>query len=315
MGLSILWIILFHTSWYMWFPKAIELFQRSGNYGVDIFIFVSVYGLYYSMKKNIPLHQWYIRRIKRILPSFFIVATTLAILGNLSFHDYLKEISFTGFLFPIIKYEVVFWYIPAILIFYAFFPLVYKYRKNRIILLLVPVSFVFSNWFTHYIQGHDYSLFLCFFFMRIPIFLIGLLYADNEDKLFLLNKKYILVVIFLSFVCFLLLLASCNHMFVSQIPNQPLLYIIGSLPILCSLSFLLQYKIKIFNFFVLYCGKYSLQLYLIHVAYIYIIIHVDYFVNNFNLIFLFLIAIALAFPSAFALSKLENYLLGFIERK
>lgn len=316
MGISILWIILFHTSWYLWFPKIIELFQRSGNYGVDIFIFVSVYGLCRSMQSHLTLRQWYIRRLKRILPSFLVVVTMLAFVGNWSFSDFIKEISFTGFLFPMIKYEVVFWYIPAILIFYAFFPFVYKYRKNRVFLLLIPISYFFSDCFTHYIQKQDYSLFLCFFFMRIPVFLMGLLYADNEDKLLLLfNRKYKIVINLLSFVCFLLLLASCNHMFVSQIPKQPLLYIIGSLPILCSLSFLLQYKIKIFNFFVLYCGKYSLQLYLIHVAYIYIIIHVDYFVNNFNLIFLFLIAIALAFPSAFALSKLENYLLGFIERK
>ena len=62
-----------------------------------------------------------------------IVTTMLAFIESWSVVDYIKEIAFIGFLLPNIKYEVVFWYIPAILIFYAIFPYVYKYRKKRVI--------------------------------------------------------------------------------------------------------------------------------------------------------------------------------------
>ena len=180
MGISILWVILFHTIWYLWFPKVIEIFQMLGSYGVDIFIFVSVYGLYHSMQNKLTLRQWYFRRLKRIIPSFLIVATMLAFIECWSVTDYIKEIAFIGFLLPNIKYEVVFWYIPAILIFYAIFPLCYKYRKSCAMLIMIPLSYMFSYYFTHYILSVNYSVFLCFFFMRIPVFLIGLLYADNE---------------------------------------------------------------------------------------------------------------------------------------
>lgn len=145
MGISILWIILFHTAWYLWFPKVIEMFQMSGNYGVDIFIFVSVYGLYHSMQNKLTLRQWYFRRLKRIIPSFLIVATMLAFIECWSVTDYIKEIAFIGFLLPNIKYEVVFWYIPAILIFYAIFPYVYKYRKKRVIYIFIPLAYIFCN--------------------------------------------------------------------------------------------------------------------------------------------------------------------------
>lgn len=314
MGITILWIILFHTSWYLWFPKIIELFQRSGNYGVDIFIFVSVYGLYHSMQKQLTLREWYIRRIKRIIPSFIIVVTMLGLIGRWSITDYIKEITFIGFLLPNIQYEVVFWYIPAILIFYVIFPYAYKYRKEYLIWFLIPISYVFCILFTDYIRNHDYSLFLCFFFMRIPVFLIGLLYADNEERVMAFcKKKYMLVLLGVSAVSFLLLLAACNR-YLNSYLHHPSIYIIGSLPFICLISYFFQKKIKIFNPIVLFCGKYSLQIYLLHVAYINIILHVDFFQVNFNQIHLFYIAIALSFPSAFLLSKVENGIIGIIDR-
>ena len=150
--------------------------------------------------------------------------------------------------------------------------------------------------------------------MRIPIFLIGLLYADNEEKLMsLCEKKHVLAIIAFSATCFLLFLAVCNKWIELQIPNQQSVYIIGALPFICFVSYVLQERIKIFNSIVLFCGKYSLQLYLLHVAYINIILHVDFF--QVNQIHLFYIAIALSFPSAFLLSKMEGYIVNIIDRK
>lgn len=191
----------------------------------------------------------------------------LAFIECWSVTDYIKEIAFIGFLLPNIKYEVVFGYIPVILIFYAIFPLCYKYRKSCAMLIMIPLSYMFSYYFTHYILSVNYSVFLCFFFMRIPVFLIGLLYADNEERLILLCKKWYVAVVFLSVGCFILLLADCNKWIAKPILHQSLLYIAGSLPFICLVSYILQQKNKNFNSIVLFCGKYSLQLYLIHVAY------------------------------------------------
>ena len=102
------------------------------------------------------------------------------------------------------------------------------------------------------------------------------------------------------------------HHFVSL--YQESLYIIGSLPFLWFVSYVLQEKFKVLNPIALFCGRYSLQLYLIHVAYINIILHVDFF-SRFNQIYMFVIAILLSFPSAFLLSKIEGCIINLIDGK
>ena len=148
--------------------------------------------------------------------------------------------------------------------------------------------------------------------MRIPIFFIGLLYADNEDMLIPLCKKWNIVFLFLSAFFFLLLLADCNKWIEIPILHQPLLYIIVSLPLICIVSYFFQQKIKIFNLIILFCGKYSLQLYLIHVMYFNIIIHHVYFFSQYNLTYMFILAILLSFPSAFLLSKMEGRIIKYL---
>ena len=123
-----------------------------------------------------------------------------------------------------------------------------------------------------------------------------------------------LAIIAFSATCFLLFLAVCNKWIELQIPNQQSVYIIGALPFICFVSYVLQERIKIFNPIVLFCGKYSLQLYLLHVAYINIILHVDFF-SRFNQIYMFVIAILLSFPSAFLLSKIEGCIINLIDGK
>lgn len=45
-----------------------------GAIGVDIFMFLSGMGLCFSMKKNSNIKDFYIRRIRRILPTYLLVA-------------------------------------------------------------------------------------------------------------------------------------------------------------------------------------------------------------------------------------------------
>ena len=55
MGIAMLFIMLFHQSW-IWGTNPIYLpfifFHIYGNWGVDIFFFVSGFGLFFSLKKN-----------------------------------------------------------------------------------------------------------------------------------------------------------------------------------------------------------------------------------------------------------------------
>lgn len=68
MGIAMVSIMLFHQDWiYGWNP-IFAFFHFYGNWGVDVFLFVSGFGLYYSLKNDHRVIPFYKRRIIRILP-------------------------------------------------------------------------------------------------------------------------------------------------------------------------------------------------------------------------------------------------------
>ncbi|MBQ8047212.1 MAG: acyltransferase family protein [Prevotella sp.] len=69
MGIAMLCIMLFHQSW-IWGKVHVLffLFHVYGHWGVDIFFFVSGFGLYYSLNKNGSALAFYKRRLLRLLP-------------------------------------------------------------------------------------------------------------------------------------------------------------------------------------------------------------------------------------------------------
>ena len=72
MGFAILIVMLFH----MGVPRSSSWYglARMGNLGVDIFLFLSGMGLWYSWSKNPALRQFYFNRVIRIYPAWLIIA-------------------------------------------------------------------------------------------------------------------------------------------------------------------------------------------------------------------------------------------------
>ena len=70
-GLSILWIMFFHSS--LTFQREwINNIKKLGECGVDVFLFVSGISLYFSYTKNQNIKDFYRKRIQRIfLPTLF----------------------------------------------------------------------------------------------------------------------------------------------------------------------------------------------------------------------------------------------------
>ena len=82
MGCAMLWIILFHlpqiplvenNTIVLWISKGARIFQWIGFYGVDIFLFLSGYGLVYSLEQN-NLWEYYKKRMLRIFPGLIIIS-------------------------------------------------------------------------------------------------------------------------------------------------------------------------------------------------------------------------------------------------
>lgn len=139
MGIAILCIILFHQRF---FSNDFSFFFRHyGFLGVDVFLFVSGFGIYYSLKKgqelNESVNSFYARRLMRILPT--------CIIGGMAFLYFwmngAPKLHHTGslnFYSAFVGLDV--WYIRSLLIFYAISPLLFrllKYNKYPWILLSV----------------------------------------------------------------------------------------------------------------------------------------------------------------------------------
>ena len=67
-GLAILWVVLFHAEYAL--PGLAGFVQQIGYGGVDLFFFLTGFGLYRSLEKNSDLRSFALRRVRRLLPAY-----------------------------------------------------------------------------------------------------------------------------------------------------------------------------------------------------------------------------------------------------
>lgn len=170
MLLAMLWVIVFHFT-----PPhlltAFNVFQSIGCGGVDIFMFLSGFGLccsYYNRVSTSPL-SFYKKRAVKIFPSFFICIIVFGIIRGISFADILWQLTCLGFWIGKPSYD---WYVPSILLLYLAFPFFVRLSKRygiqkcvgvaSLIGLLPTVLFI-------YLGKGSWILFTA----RIPLFFMG----------------------------------------------------------------------------------------------------------------------------------------------
>ena len=185
-GIATLWIGLFHSdnlnlAAYIDFEPLTEVFKALkgwGNSGVDMFLFLSGIGLYFSYTKDSHVLTFWKKRLMRILPTAFLIATFYVsfryvngrFTSGLSY--YVSRLTFTYFFF---SGERVFWFISLILLLYLVFPIFYKIiAKWRIwgMLALVALVIIF-NFTLRAVKPGVYSN-VEIAFCRIPVFIIGI---------------------------------------------------------------------------------------------------------------------------------------------
>lgn len=89
MGYSILWIMMLHFTFTQ--VKPLGFIAQYGFAGVEIFMMVSGFGLFFSLEKDASLKHFYKKRLLRIFPTYYI----LGIFGSLLlFHDNLWQYLF-----------------------------------------------------------------------------------------------------------------------------------------------------------------------------------------------------------------------------
>lgn len=190
MGFAILWVMAFHFCMYgnlLRFAPLNFLFGK-GYLGVDIFLLLSSYGLCWSYSRR-SLKDYYVQRVKRLYPVYLFFVVALVLL-NADHNPLTGLLQITG-LSNFFGLELE-WYVPALIVIYALFPLIFKgvswlYKRGilwvlALVLLLTLVAPLLSHWVFY------------LFVIRFPLIVLGIaLYlAVNEDN----ERKMMAVLVF-----------------------------------------------------------------------------------------------------------------------
>lgn len=269
MGFAIIWVMLFHIPGLPdRLPRFLSFFINIGYTGVDIFLFLSSYGLYYSLKKNSTTIRFYKKRVVRILPTYFIVLIIFGIINTIGILEIIKQSSMLGYFIPSLNWKPFDWYIPSLLFFYLIFPIIFKHINKiyKYYIYILLISIIFYAIIYYFLSYYDLNTVIRFSIGRIPIFLLGALYAYKEDYI-LENYKIKQNVLFLmiSLILYYFLYYSINNnkfLIFSGSQYITLVFVVPNIIIL--LQRLDFNRLQIIKRILEFSGKYSLELYLIH---------------------------------------------------
>lgn len=190
MGVAIIMVVVYHL--FCWVYNPVSFFNL-GYVGVDLFLFLSGFGLSYSFEKNSIL-CFYKHRIMRIYPMYFIAVLLTFFLKRWSFTDLFLNLAAIGF-YTSTSENRFDWYVISLFSLYLTFPFFYYYSKlkyNGIVVffsvVLILLYFInFQWWFDCFIG-------------RLPIFLFGIIYKEYYKHIKKISIICILLYIPIRFV-------------------------------------------------------------------------------------------------------------------
>lgn len=275
MGLAMIFVMLFHV----WLPKSNPMYGlvRCGNVGVDIFLFLSGIGLWYSWTKNPSLKHFFKRRYARVYPAWLVMACLFYIPNYINCPDggYSPDIPnlianiLVGWSFWRID-DLTFWFVPSIMLLYTFAPaymnLIQRHPSYRWLPAQAMVLAVMVQYYppVHGAVGH-----LEIFFSRIPIFLLGI----NCGTLVKEKRTVEGTSIWLMALAFVMSLAMCVEFEESWRGRFPLflermVYIPLTVSGVLLMSQMLRHTPQAVKRALAFVGTISLEIYLIHIQFV-----------------------------------------------
>lgn len=130
MGVAAVLIVFFHAEWKA-APGILGLLAREGQAGVDLFVFLTGFGLAHSLAKRPAPAAYWSRRLRRLLPAYYVWLTvmTLIALGLMALR--LRQGDFLHWLllhlFPVgiwLNHQPQVWYVSAALGYCALAPMI-----------------------------------------------------------------------------------------------------------------------------------------------------------------------------------------------
>ena len=309
MGFAMISIMLFHQPFFFRNP-FVDFFHLFGYWGVEVFLFVSGFGIVYSLKKNsIPIY--YKNRLKRLLPSCLLVGLGKFVFVKMGFVSHIPVNTL------LLLTSIYLWYIYAIVVYYILAPLLYKALNKSAIALFICIC-IFS-FVCNFIPFGDSDLYFIKYIgwitSRLPVFVLGMIYALCPIKFSV--KKTMIIGGGLLIICMILRLGIMIPKFHWHFPHTNLIILFAT-PMLCILfSYMHTFANKLkLSQISLFFGKFSLELYLWH----------EYIFWNINECFSFInpyvrctIAVTISIILAYLTHMLANYIqnndLNWFQRK
>ncbi len=186
MGCAMISILLFHqffipddsASGFIW-----KTFHYFGHWGVDVFLFVSGFGVQYSLRKN-STSVYYVNRIVRLLPQCIIVGAILGTLHLFGIGGY--PIYGTDSLFCIFS-SLWLWYIEAVILYYIAAPYVLDMidRMKWMAVLLIASVCVAMLFVIGKMDDDTFLLLKCipWIVARSPVFVLGMFVATQYFRI------------------------------------------------------------------------------------------------------------------------------------
>lgn len=305
MGAAMLFVILFHVA----LDRGDPFYglRRCGNVGVDIFLFLSGVGLWFSWVKTPDVLRFYRRRLLRIVPTWIVVATAFYL------PDYLGARRFSHSIVDLIgditinwdfwlHDELTFWYVPAIMALYLVAPwymqLVQSRPVYRWLPLLMVIWCVMVQWVLpiHHAVGH-----IEIFWSRVPIFFIGI----NFGEMVRTHRQLSSDAVWLLLVTFLMTFGTCLYLEQVRHGHFPLfvermLYIPFTVCTVLVMNRIFRRTPQWVNRSFRLVGALSLEAYLIHIHFVLVYVqpyHLGYWLT-------FLVTVAITLPIAWLLQRL-----------
>ncbi len=264
MGIAMALVMLYHLQ--------ILPFAYFGNWGVDVFFFLSGWGIFLSLtKKGRTVTQFYIRRLVRIMPPCILAGTSIALanvfFNDIAIHDFKLPHGLDSALWAL---GLHLWYIRSLLILYLLSPLfvflVSSRNIGRHMIILICMAIVMAASapiIKSTVLPSDWTRFahttIFWTLYRAPAFIAGMIVAFKPP---VISRKLVAwALFFLACAIFVNTSIHCGVLAKSSSPLQFLL-LLPSLPLFC----LICGKLKRGRAFFEYIGTRSLELYVVHEA-------------------------------------------------
>lgn len=260
-GFLALGIVFHHLSQWITTGEEFSNFGYMGTYIVSVFFFLSGYGLYVqNEKKENYLDSFLVKRLFKILIPFIFISSIYLIYRKING----QELSNSFFIDLFKKGSTVIyngWFVDIIIIMYIFFYISFRMFSDKTIAILVNTVLIIFYIVLAIKLGYGFW----WYNSSLP-FVLGLLWAKNKnyiDKI--LNKYYFIVLVCIIGLLFishqydivykkLHLVDSYSYAFLANIDNV----------IFTIFFILIVRKIDFSNKYLLFLGRVSFELYMIH---------------------------------------------------